>query len=198
VNRPVAHLSAHAGFEAAPAAELEAALPVRRWALPAAWARRAEPWLPVAPGARDAVAARDVMARPQAAERAGAAPPAVRGVAEVALRAERVWGAEPRQEAAAVWAGVVLRQEARDAAGVLLRAAPGAPVEVLPSAERPSGAAWVCHRDRVRRQGRPVPSPAVRFARAMARLRIASPSELSWQAARAEILSCWFWSPEKY
>ena len=45
----------------------------------------------------------------------------------------------------------------------------------LPSVERPSGAAWVFHRDRVRRQGRPARSPAVRFARAMARLRIASP-----------------------
>jgi hypothetical protein len=112
-----------------------------------------------------------VAVRPLAAARAEAVLPAVRGAAEAAPRAASVWGAELRPEAAAVWAGAErLPGAAAVRAGVeLRRAVPGAPVEVLPSAERPSGAAWVCHRDQAQDWAEPAPSPAVRFARAMAR-----------------------------
>jgi hypothetical protein len=127
-------------------------LPERHWALPAASARQAGSRLPGAPVTRDAVVAQDAAVQPQAAERAGAVLPAERGAAEAAPREAWVWEAELRPEAAAVSAGVELRQEAlrrgaRDAAAVLLPVVPGAPAGVLPSAERPSGAAWVCHRD---------------------------------------------------
>jgi hypothetical protein len=95
------------------------------------------------------------------------------------LRAAQNVAGVPRPEAEARVATVLLREaapaglevrqrEARDAAGVLPRAAPG-----VRAAARPSAEPWVCHRD----QAPPWPalSPAVLFARAMERLRIASP-----------------------
>jgi hypothetical protein len=75
--------------------------------------------------------------------------------------------------AAAAQAGVaegVRQPAARDAAEVQRPAAPGARVR---APARPSAVLSVFRRDRLHR--RPAPSPAARFARAMASLRIASP-----------------------
>ena len=102
VNQQVAQPSAHAGFEVAPAAVLEAVRPARHWAPPAASAQRVGSWLPGAPVTRDAVVARGALGRPLEAEREGAAPPAQRGAAEEARRAERVSVPELPLEAAAL------------------------------------------------------------------------------------------------
>ena len=127
-----------------------------------------------------------------AARDAAAEPPRVAGCGEVAPEAARDAAEEPRPEAAAwvaaavqrleataargaagvlqpgaaVQAGVaevVLQPEARGAAEVLRPAAPGARAPA-----RPSAVLSVFRRDRLHR--RPAPSPAARFARAMARL----------------------------
>ena len=90
---------------------------------------------------------------------------------------------EPQQEAAAsveaavprqVAAGAVRQREARGAAEVLLRAAAPDVQVVQRRAALPSAALWVFHRGQLRRPARPAPQPAVRFARAMERLRTAS------------------------
>jgi hypothetical protein len=130
-------------------------------------------------------AARDVVAVPlRAAGHAGVAPEAARDAVVEPQREAEAWvaAAAPRPEArgaagvrrreAAVQAAVaevVLRLVgARDAAGVLRPAVPGAPAPA-----RPSVVLSAFHRDRLRRG--PAPSPAARLARAMASLRIASP-----------------------
>jgi hypothetical protein len=108
--------------------------------------------------------------------------------------AERAAAVVQRQAAARVAAGV-LRQAAVQAAvaerqpeaapggaGVLLRGARGEPL-----AARPSAAAWAA--PLCLQVARLAPSAAARFARAMRGLRIALPSERSWQAARDEVLS---------
>jgi ribonuclease E len=127
----------------------------------------------------------DVWAVLRRAEHAAEAPKAAQPVA-VAEQAEvvapgaavepqreaavRVEAAAPQPEAVvrAVAAEVARRREARDAAGVLHREVRDARAAALPSA-----APWVFHQA----QAPPWParSPAAQFARAMKRLRIASP-----------------------
>jgi hypothetical protein len=122
------------------------------------------------------------------AEHAEVAPEAALDVAEeprpeaaawVAAAVQRLEAAAARGAAgvlqpgaAAVQAGVaegVLQPGARDVAEVLRPAAPG---ERVRAPVRPSAVLSVFRRDRLHR--RPAPSPAARFARAMASLRIAS------------------------
>jgi hypothetical protein len=186
---------AHFSAEAVPAhffAEAAALVPrsaqpkAQRSAAPEALAEQA-----VAP-LREESAARDAAPEPpRVAEHVGAAAGA--GAAQDAAEEPRpevaawVAAAVPRLEAAAardavgvlqpgaaaVQAGVaegVLQPAARDVAEVQRPAAPGARVR---APARPSAVLSVFRRDRLHR--RPAPSPAVRFARAMASLRIASP-----------------------
>jgi hypothetical protein len=145
---------AHFSAEAVPAhffAEAAALVPrsaqpkAQRSAAPEALAEQA-----VAP-LREESAARDAAPEPpRVAEHVGAAAGA--GAAQDAAE-------EPRPEVAA-----------REVAEVQRPAAPGARVR---APARPSAVLSVFRRDRLHR--RPAPSPAVRFARAMASLRIASP-----------------------
>ena len=113
------------------------------------------------------------MAEPGAsAAQAWALPPGELAASDVAAVPQQAaaWAgaAVQRPEAARDGAEVVARrQEARDAAGVLPRAA-------RPSA-LPSGVPWVFPRGQLRRPARPAPQSAARFARAMACFRIASP-----------------------
>jgi hypothetical protein len=122
------------------------------------------------------------------AELAAARPrgePVARDAVVVPQREAVAWDAaeEPRQEAAA-WveaavprqvAAAVRQREGRGAAEVLLQvAAPDVRV-VQRWAALPSAVLWAFLRDQVRRPARPAPQPAARFARAMERLRIASP-----------------------
>jgi hypothetical protein len=112
------------------------------------------------PAARDAVAA-----RLQAADAAAARDAARDAAAEPEVRA----GAEePQQEVAARAGAVVLQRAVRAAVGVRRRAVQD--VAPLPAA-RPSVAVCLPYRG-VRL---PAPSPTAHFARAMKRLRIASP-----------------------
>src|SRR5216684_879733 len=125
-------------------------------------------------------AARDAAAElPRVAGHAGVAPEAAEearpeAAAWVAAAVPRLEAAAARgaagvlQPGAAVQVGVaeVARQpEAQDAAEVLRPAAPGVRVRAR---ARPSAGLSVFRRDRLHR--RPAPSPAARFARAMARL----------------------------
>jgi hypothetical protein len=184
---------AHFSAEAVPAhffAEAAALVPcsaqpkAQRSAGPAALAEQA-----VAP-LREESAARDAAAEPpRVAEHAEVAPEAALDAAEeprpeaaawVAAAVQRLEAAAARGAAevlqpgaAAVQAGVaegVLQPAARDVAEVLRPAAPGVRVR---APVRPSAVLSVFRRDRLHR--RPAPSPAARFARAMASLRIASP-----------------------
>jgi hypothetical protein len=182
---------AHFSAEAVPAhffAEAAALVPrsaqpkAQRSAAPEALAEQA-----VAP-LREESAARDAAPEPpRVAEHVGAG--AAQDAAEEPRPEVAAWvaAAVPRLEAAAardavgvlqpgaaaVQAGVaegVLQPAARDVAEVQRPAAPGARVR---APARPSAVLSVFRRDRLHR--RPAPSPAVRFARAMASLRIASP-----------------------
>lgn len=182
---------AHFSAEAVPAhffAEAAALVPcsaqpkAQRSAGPAALAEQA-----VAP-LREESAARDAAAEPpRVAEHAGVAPEAAQDAAAEPRPEAWVAAAVPRLEAAAArgaagvlqpgaaaaQAGVaegVRQPAARDAAEVQRPAAPGARVR---GPARPLAVFSVFRRDRLHR--RPAPSPAVRFARAMASLRIASP-----------------------
>jgi hypothetical protein len=153
-------------------------------AAPEALAEQAVAALPEESAARDAAAE-----PPRVAEHAGVAPEAALDAAEEPRPEAAAWvvAAVPRLEVAAARgaagvpqpgaaaeqvgvAEVVRQPEARDAAEVLRPAAPGARVR---APVRPSAVLSVFRRDRLHR--RPAPSPAARFARAMARLRIASP-----------------------
>jgi hypothetical protein len=100
-----------------------------------------------------------------------AAAVAVLDAAEVPQQAAEVSVAVevPQQAAAEVRAGAAaLPQEAEEA---------GAPdVRALRQAARPSAAAWVFRRGRLRRR-HPAPQPVARLARAMERQRIAWPQE---------------------
>jgi hypothetical protein len=184
---------AHFSAEAVPAhffAEAAALVPcsaqpkAQRSAGPAALAEQA-----VAP-LREESAARDAAAEPpRVAEHAGVAPEAAQDAAAEPRPEAAAWvaAAVPRLEAAAArgaagvlqpgaaaaQAGVaegVRQPAARHAAEVQRPAAPGARVR---GPARPLAVFSVFRRDRLHR--RPAPSPAVRFARAMASLRIASP-----------------------
>jgi hypothetical protein len=179
---------AHFSAEAVPAhffAEAAALVPcsaqpkAQRSAGPAALAEQA-----VAP-LREESAARDAAAEPpRVAEHAGVAPEAAQDAAAEPRPEAAAWvaAAVPRLEAAAargaagvlqpgaaaVQVGVaeVVRQPgARDAAEVLRPAAPGVRVR---APARPSAGLSVFRRDPLHR--RPAPSPAARFARAMATL----------------------------
>jgi hypothetical protein len=149
----------------------------------------------------EALAEQAVAPRPEesAARDAAAEPPRVAGHAGVVPEAAQDAAEEPRPEAAAWVAAAAQRLEAaaaaRGAAGVLQRGAAAARVGVAegvrqpeardaaevrrPAAPgvrapaRPSAVLSVFRRDRLHR--RPAPSPAARFARAMASLRIALP-----------------------
>jgi len=177
---------AHFSAEAVPAhffAEAAALVPcsaqpkAQRSAAPEALAEQA-----VAPRPEESAARHAAAEPPRAAGHAGVvAPEAVRDAAEVPRPEAAAWvaAAVQRLEAtaargaagvlqpgAAVQAGVaevVLQPEARGAAEVLRPAAPGARAPA-----RPSAVLSVFRRDRLHR--RPAPSPAARFARAMARL----------------------------
>jgi hypothetical protein len=184
---------AHFSAEAVPAHFFaEAAAPVPRSAQPKAQ-RSAGPEAlaeqAVAP-LREESAARDAAAEPpRVAEHAGVAAGAAQDAAEEPRPEVAAWvaAAVPRLEAAAARgaAGVlqpgaaaaqvgvaegVRQPAARDAAEVQRPAAPGARVR---APARPLAVLSVFRRDRLHR--RPAPSPAARFARAMASLRIASP-----------------------
>jgi hypothetical protein len=174
---------AHFFAEAAALAPCSAQPKAQRSAAPEALAERA-----VAPLLEES-AARDAAAEPpRVAEHAEVAPEAALDAAEeprpeaaawVAAAVQRLEAAAARVAAgvlqpgaAAVQAGVaegVLQRAARDVAEVLRPAAPGVRVR---AAVRPSAVLSVFRRDRLHR--RPAPSPAARFARAMASLRIAS------------------------
>jgi hypothetical protein len=107
-------------------------------------------------------------------------------VAAWAAAAVPLQAAEPPGAAAGPQLGVrdavAGRQPAAQDAEGLQQAVPGGR-----AAELPSAVAWAFHRDQVLPW--PVPQPAARFARATARLQIASPSERWWQAATNEVLS---------
>ena len=189
---------AHFFAEAAALAPCSAQPKAQRSAAPEALAEQA-----VAPLLEES-AARDAAAEPpRVAEHAGVAPEAALDAAEEPRPEAAAWvaAAVPRLEAAAAWGAVavqrleaaaargaaevlqpgaaavqagvaegVLQPGARDVAEVLRPAAPGVRVR---APVRPSAVLSVFRRDRLHR--RPAPSPAARFARAMARLRIASP-----------------------
>ena len=163
---------AHFFAEAAALAPCSAQPKAQRSAAPEALAERA-----VAPLLEES-AARDAAAEPpRVAEHAEVAPEAAAWVAAAVQRLEaaaaRVAAEVLQPGAAAVQAGVaegVLQPGARDVAEVLRPAAPGVRVR---APVRPSAVLSVFRRDRLHR--RPAPSPAARFARAMASLRIASP-----------------------
>src|SRR5450631_3447642 len=113
---------------------------------------------------------------------AAAEPPRVAGYGSVAPEAALDAAEEPRLEAAAWVAAAVQRLEAAAARGAVAVQRPGAAVVRVGVAEvvrqpaapgvrvpaRPSVALSAFRRDRLHR--RPAPSPAARFARAMARL----------------------------
>jgi hypothetical protein len=180
---------AHFSAEAVPAhffAEAAALVPcsaqpkAQRSAAPEALAEQA-----VAPRPEESAARHAAAEPPRAAGHAGVvAPEAVRDAAEVPRPEAAAWvaAAVPRLEAAAArgaagvlqpgaaaaQAGVaegVRQPAARDAAEVQRPAAPGARVR---GPARPLAVFSVFRRDRLHR--RPAPSPAARFARAMARL----------------------------
>jgi hypothetical protein len=173
---------AHFSAEAVPAhffAEAGALVPcsaqpkAQRSAAPEALAEQAVAPLPEESAARDAAAE-----PPRVAGHAGVAPEAAqepRPEAWVAAAVPRLEAAAARGAAgvlqpgaAAVQVGVaeVVRQPgARDAAEVLRPAAPGVRVR---APARPSAGLSVFRRDPLHR--RPAPSPAARFARAMATL----------------------------
>src|SRR5216684_4250499 len=152
---------AHFFAEAAAQAQRSVELEVQHLAEPEVLAGQAVAPLPEESAARDAAAE-----LPRVAGHAGVAPEA----AEEARPEAAAWvaAAVPRLEGAAARVGVaeVARQpEAQDAAEVLRPAAPGVRVRAR---ARPSAGLSVFRRDRLHR--RPAPSPAARFARAMARL----------------------------
>jgi hypothetical protein len=139
----------------------------------------------------------DVSAQPRAAHAAGVPEAVARGAAEEPLpEVEARVGAAVRRPEAVARAGVAeQRPEAaaqagaeavRQPAGVVLdaavqqRAVRDARAAALPSA----GAFHPCPA-----RLSLAPAAAERFARAMQRPRIASPSERSWQAAQDEVLS---------
>ena len=167
---------AHFFAEVAALAPCSAQPKAQRSAAPEALAERAVASLPEESAARDAAAE-----PPRVAEHAEVAPEAaLEAAAWVAAAVQRLEAAAARVAAevlqpgaAAVQAGVaegVLQPGARDVAEVQRPAAPGARVR---APARPSVALSVFRRDQLHR--RPAPSPAARFARAMASLRIASP-----------------------
>jgi len=165
-----AHFFAEAAAQAQRLVELE----VQHLAEPEVLAGQAVAPLPEESAARDAAAE-----LPRVAGHAGVAPEAAEearpeAAAWVAAAVPRLEAAAARgaagvlQPGAAVQVGVaeVARQpEAQDAAEVLRPAAPGVRVRAR---ARPSAGLSVFRRDRLHR--RPAPSPAARFARAMARL----------------------------
>jgi hypothetical protein len=183
----------HFSAEAVPAhffAEAGALVPcsaqpkAQRSAAPEALAEQALAPLPEESAARDAAAE-----PPRVAGHAEVAPEAAQGAAEELRPEAAAWvaAAVPRLEAAAARGAAEVLQPAgaavqvgvaegerqpaaRHAAEVLRPAAPGARVR---APARPSAVLSVFRRDRLHR--RPAPSPAARFARAMASLRIASP-----------------------
>lgn len=135
-------------------------------------------------------------AGPQSAVPAGryarvARPPVAAAHAGVVPRAASDAGVVQRQGAAAAQdaGAVVLLQAARDAAAVLQRVAAARDAEVpRPAAARPSAAPWVFRSGPIL-PWFPAPRRAARSAHAKRRLRAASRSELTWQAARCEVLS---------
>jgi hypothetical protein len=168
-------------------------------AQPVAWAQQALSLPPEVPAARyarvvrpwveaaHAVAARPV---PWAASDAGVAQPreaVAAWDAGVALQREAavaVWDAEavPQQEVvAAAWDAEAVQQPAG--------AAVAAWWAQQRAAAHPSAAPWVFRRGPILPFAALAPQRAARSAHAMRRLRAASPSELSWQAARCEVLS---------
>jgi len=174
----LAHFFAEAGALVPCSAQPKA----QRSAAPAALAEQAVAPRPEESAARDAAAG-----PPRAAGHAGVAPEAAQDAAEEPRPEAAAWGAAavPRLEAAAargaagvlqpgaaaVRVGVaegVRRPAARDAAEVRRLAAPG-----VRAPARPSAVLSVFRQDRLHH--RPAPSPAARFARAMASLRIALP-----------------------
>jgi hypothetical protein len=188
----VVPVPAHFFAEAVPAhffAEAGALVPcsaqpkAQRSAAPEALAEQAVAPRPEESAARDAAAV-----PPRVVGHAGVAPEAAQDAAEEPRPEAAAWvaAAVPQLEAAARVAAGVLQPgaaaavqvgvaevvrppEARDAAEVLRPAAPGVRVR---APVRPSAVLSVFRRDRLHR--RPAPSPAARFARAMASLRIAS------------------------
>ena len=161
---------AHFFAEAAAQAQRSVELEVQHLAEPEVLAGQVVAPLP------EESAARDVAAElPRVAGHAEAAEePRPEAAAWVAAAVPRLEAAAARgaagvlQPGAAVQVGVaeVARQpEAQDAAEVLRPAAPGVRVRAR---ARPSAGLSVFRRDRLHR--RPAPSPAARFARAMARL----------------------------
>jgi hypothetical protein len=181
---------AHFSAEAVPAhffAEAAALVPcsaqpkAQRSAGPEALAEQAVAPLPGESAAWDAAAEPPRVAgygsvAPEAALDAAEEPrlEAAAWVAAAVPRLEAAWGAagvlQPGAAAAQVGVAEGVRQPAaRDAAEVQRPAAPGARVR---GPARPLAVFSVFRRDRLHR--RPAPSPAARFARAMASLRIAS------------------------
>jgi hypothetical protein len=130
-------------------------------------------------------AAQDAAVLPEAAVAAWAAAEVLQQAAEppgVAAAPQReVPDAVAGRRPAAPDAEVVRQLAARDAEGRQREVRGG------PAAELPLAVAWVFHRDQVLPW--PGPQPAARFARAMACLQIAAPSERWWQAATNEVLS---------
>jgi hypothetical protein len=186
LRRRAVAVSVHFFAEAVPAhffAEAAALVPcsarpkAQRSAAPEALAEQAVAPLPEESAARDAAAE-----PPRVAGYGEGAPEAALDAAEEPRPEAAAWvaAAVPRLEAAARGAAEVLQPgaavvqvgvaeavrqpEARDAE-VLRPAAPGVRVRAL---ARPSAVLSVFRRDRLHR--RPAPSPAARFARAMARL----------------------------
>ena len=166
----LAHFFAEAGALVPCSAQPKA----QRSAAPAALAEQAVAPRPEESAARDAAAE-----PPRAAGHAGVAPEAAQDAAEEPRPEAAAWGAAAARGAAgvlqpgaaAVRVGVaegVRRPAARDAAEVRRLAAPG-----VRAPARPSAVLSVFRQDRLHH--RPAPSPAARFARAMASLRIALP-----------------------
>jgi hypothetical protein len=198
--RPRAPLSMAQAGSAAPL--LQAGSPMAAWRHRAARpsdARRAEQSEPLEPRARTALLLLPEVSALACAREAPRSGPPAEGYARVV----RPWAAapdaaqqrevaasdaaaEPRQEAVAVLAAAAVLQQAvaaRDAEGVVQRlAGPDAR-----AAARPSAAPWVFRRGLIL----PLPAPrrAARSAHAMRKLRAASRSEPTWQAARCEVLS---------
>jgi hypothetical protein len=136
--------------------------------------------------------ARPVVSAQQAAAPRPAARDAAAGWQPAAARVGRV-----AQQWEAPVAETERKREVPAAAAALLSESPSVPLWELPLVQLwelpsarlsvlpwalPSAAPWVFLLA-------PVRQPAARFARGMQGLQIASPSELSWQAARDEVLS---------
>jgi len=169
-------------------------------ALPVAWVQQALASPPEVPaGARVRVAPRSEgpaeryvrAVRPRVAAAHAAAVPGAASDARVVLPPEEVAASDAAvlpPEGVAVSDAAVVPQRVAAAVRDAEALRPAAWWALRPAGARPSAAPWVFRRGPIL-PWFPAPQRAARSAHAMRRLRAASRSEQTWQAARCEVLS---------